>query len=68
MSLFKQFYLYCKTANPDLPEERRFAFCEHQFPIVQRALVYGEGLQACDSRAHDLTCSFIERSLTRRPE
>lgn len=62
-NLYCQFVLFCGKALDDMPFNRLQEFCKRQWPIVERALVYGEGGRALDSRAHDLTCSFVERNL-----
>ena len=62
-NLYCQFLVFCGKALDDMPFNRLQEFCKRQWPIVERALLGGEGIAACDSLAHDLTCQFVERNL-----
>lgn len=61
--LFCQFLVYCGQSFGDMRYDSLEVFAIQQWPIVERALVNGEGIRACDERAHDLTCSFVSRKL-----
>jgi hypothetical protein len=61
---FNEFLVFCGRSLDHMSFSRLNAFCEAQWPIVERALFNGEGTRGCDSRAHDLTCSFVERKVS----
>lgn len=61
--LFCQFLVYCGQSFSEMQYNHLEAFATQQWPIVERALVKGEGVRACDARAHDLTCGFVSRKL-----
>jgi hypothetical protein len=63
VDLFFKYFDYITRYDPDTDTKLMLDFCREQWPIVERALLGGEGIQACDSRAHDATCSFVERNL-----
>ena len=62
-NLYCQFVLFCGKALDDMPFSRLQEFCNLQWSIVERALILDEGIRACDSRAHDVTCGFVEHKL-----
>lgn len=63
LDLFLKFFDFLQAAMSDMDPYKVMDFTKRQWPIVERALVDGEGVRACDSRAHDLTCSFVEKVL-----
>jgi hypothetical protein len=62
-ALFALFVEHVRDNFPDLSYTDLRDFCDTQYPIVERALHFGEGIRACTSRAHDLTCQFVEQQL-----
>lgn len=63
LDIFLKFLYYAQARFPEMNAEGVMDFTKRQWPIVERALFDGEGIRACDSRAHDLTCAFVERQL-----
>lgn len=63
VDLFFSYFDYAQRQLPDMDPMLVLEFARGQWPIVERALLGGEGIRACDSRAHDATCSFVERTL-----
>ena len=59
-ALYNEFLVYCGSSMEDMKFVQIEDFCQRQFPIVEEAILGGKGIHACDSRAHDLTCSFVE--------
>lgn len=62
-ALFGLFVEYVRHNMPELSMDDSFNLCYSQYPIVEQALHYGEGIRACTARAHDVTCQFVERQL-----
>lgn len=63
VDLFFSYFDYITRYDPDTDTKLVLDFCREQWPIVERALLQGEGIRACNSQAHDATCSFVERNL-----
>lgn len=63
VELVLQYYSFVAKTFEDMRAVEITDFVQRQWPIVERALIDGEGIRACDSRAHDLTCQFVEREL-----
>lgn len=63
LDLFLGFFDFAQARLGDMDPFRVMDFTKRQWPIVERALIDGEGIRACDSRAHDLTCSYVEHRL-----
>lgn len=62
-ALYCQFLVFCGQSFETMSFQRLDEFCSQQWPIVERALVQDEGVQACTAASHDLTCAFVARRL-----
>lgn len=63
VDLYNEFFMHCGVALRDMTFTRIETFVQAQWPIVVEALLNDAGISACDARAHDLTCGFVERKL-----
>jgi hypothetical protein len=62
-ALYNEFLVFCGVYMEDMTFSRLNEFCMGQWPIVELAILNGGGIRACNSQAHDLTCSFVERKV-----
>ncbi len=63
--LFALWISYCQRHFDAMPADMVAEFACYQFEVVEEALHFGKGIRACTSRAHDLTCRFVEEQLSK---